>query len=53
MPYNGWEDVELIGVKGSYYICRCNQCGHEYTTNSQAAHKAYRSLLRKNVKDGD
>lgn len=47
LPYNGWEDVALLGEKGSAYLCKCNQCGHEYTTNSQAAHRAFRSLQNK------
>lgn len=38
-----WKNVEVIRkTKGDYFVCRCNNCGHEYRTGSNAAARAYR-----------
>lgn len=51
LPHKGWESVELLGEKGAGYICQCRVCGHQYTTNSAAARRAFNALEKKVAKN--
>ena len=37
-----WFNVVAVSRRGRQVLCRCRTCGHEYATNSTAAHRAIR-----------
>ncbi|MBD3702806.1 hypothetical protein IE986_29820 [Klebsiella pneumoniae] len=34
LDHNGWGDVSVLATKGTGYMCKCRQCGHEYISYS-------------------
>jgi len=47
LDYTGWEDVSVEEAKGTGYVCRCRQCGHEYISYSSAARRVHQYLMRR------
>ncbi len=51
-PKQEWENIIVVGVRGSGYKCICGNCGHQSLRYSRAAYRRYKAQ-NPTVKIGD
>ncbi|MBD3700444.1 hypothetical protein IE989_31690 [Klebsiella pneumoniae] len=47
LDHNGWGDVSVLATKGTGYMCKCRQCGHEYISYSPAARRQFQYQINR------